>query len=99
MLVQMTESTKNILLREINRLKEQVEMNECDLNDGEAMKLIAALAHEPMTKEQVASYLKLPIATINNYISKSCLPAGRTRAGKEGKFWFRDEINDYLISY
>lgn len=95
----MTQSTKTILLREIKNLKAMLDNDTCKLTDGEAMKLIASIAHEPMTKQELAKYLNLPIGVINNHINKGYIPKGRKRMGKEELFWFRDEINDYLMNY
>lgn len=88
---------KQLLLHELRSAIDRVERDECAMTDGEAMKVIAALTHEAMSKEQVVNYLGWSRSKFDDYCARGLMPKGRKRVGWKELVWYKDEINDSLV--
>ena len=95
--MQMLTSIKTILIRELESTIEKVRKDELVCSEDEAMRLIASLAHEPMSKERVLVYLGWSRAKFDDYVHRGLMPKGRKRSGWKELCWYRDEINDCLM--
>lgn len=94
----MIDKIKNLLECELESVLSKLHRGELECTDEEAMRVIATLAHQPMSKEQVLVYLNWSRSKFDDYVAKGLMPKGRKRSGWKELCWYRDEINDSLIS-
>lgn len=89
---------KHLLINELRSAIDRLERDECGMTDTEAMQMLAMLTHEAMSKEQAISYLNWSRSKFDDYCARGLMPKGRKRSGFKELVWYKDEINDALVT-
>ena len=68
-----------------------------ELTENEAIEVLRACIHEPMSREQVCDYLNVNNDKFYKLISTGKIPQGRKRRGFKELYWYRDELDDAMF--
>lgn len=88
---------KNLLSKEVHKFLDKLDSDVVECNDDEAMNIIEAIAHEPMSKESVLIHTGFSRSKFDDYCRRGLFPKGRKRSGWKELCWYRDEINRALL--
>lgn len=72
----------------------KIEDGSCELSSSEAMDILNALSHEPLSKEKACVYLNISRSKFDELVRMGKLPKGRHALGFKELRWYKDEIND-----
>lgn len=70
-----------------------------ELTENEAIEVLRACIHEPMSREQVCDYLNVNNDKFYKLVSTGKIPQGRKRRGFKELYWYRDELDDAMCKY
>ena len=91
------QALKKIVVRYLREAADKIESGNCELSETEAMDILKAISHEPLSKEQACSYMNLSRSRFDELIREKKLPKGRKRRGFKELVWFKDELDRYKI--
>lgn len=63
-----------------------------ELTDEEAMRIFEAVAHKPISREEVKDMVNVSDNKLYELIDRKQIPAGRKRAKFKERYWYKDEI-------
>ena len=66
--------------------------NNCEMNEEQAIQMMALISHEPVSKEVASTELNMSRTKFNNLVDEGKLPKGRKRRGWKELVWYKDEI-------
>lgn len=81
----------NLLIDAGNKIK----AGTCEISENEALDILKTISHQPLSREEVCSKLKISNNKLYELIDKGKLPKGRKRRGFKELVWYLDEINEY----
>lgn len=84
---------EQLLSKQLRAIADKIDAGECNMTPQEAMDIMRAVCHEPMSKEQACTYLNVSRATFDNMVRDGRMPAGRKRQGMKELVWYRDELD------
>lgn len=70
----------------------KIKAGNCEVNDEQAVSMMALIAHEPISKEVASEELNMSRTKFNNMVDEGRLPKGRKRRGWKELVWYKDEI-------
>lgn len=85
--------TVSKLLRQI---ADKIDGGNCEIDEEQALHIMATISHEPMSKDSACSYLNISRSKFDSLVSEGKLPEGKKRRGFKEKIWFKDELSDIL---
>lgn len=91
----MQNTTKGLLVRALRLLADNIEANNTNITEEEAINLMSVVAHRAMSKEDCIIYLNVSRATFDNYVRDGFMPKGVKRRGWKELVWYEDEIIAY----
>jgi predicted DNA-binding transcriptional regulator AlpA len=90
------ENLKNILIRELEEVLHKLKTDTCELSEVEAMDILSAITHQPLSREEAYDYLNCSRATFENLMKAGKIPRGRKTKGRTGLVWYKDELDKVL---
>lgn len=85
--------TVSKLLRQI---ADKIDGGNCEIDEEQALHIMATIAHEPMSKDTACSYLNISRSKFDSLVAEGKLPEGKKRRGFKEKIWFKDELSNIL---
>lgn len=73
----------------------KIKAGTCEISENEALDILKTISHEPLSREQVCSELKISTNKFYDLISEGKLPQGKKRRGFKELVWYKDEIQNY----
>ena len=89
------ESLKNVLIRVLEETLHKIKTDTCELSEVEAMDIISAILHQPLSREEAYEYLNCSRTTFEKLMNSGKIPRGRKVKGR-GLVWYKDELNKVL---
>lgn len=71
---------------------DKIDSGNSELNEEQAVQIMAIIAHEPISKEEASNLLNISRTKFNNLIDEGKMPKGRKRRGLKELIWYKDEI-------
>ena len=81
-----------LLVKELRKAADKIEAGTCEMSTDEAMHLIEAMAHIPLSKEEACKFLNVSRPTFDLHVSLGNIPKGRKRTGFKELVWYKDEL-------
>lgn len=85
--------TVSKLLRQI---ADKIDGGNCEIDEEQALHIMATISHEPMSKDTACSYLNISRSKFDFLVAEGKLPEGKKRRGFKEKIWFKDELSNIL---
>lgn len=85
--------TVSKLLRQI---ADKIDGGNCEIDEEQALHIMATISHEPMSKDTACSYLNISRSKFDSLVAEGKLPEGKKRRGFKEKIWFKDELSNIL---
>lgn len=86
----------NIIVRSVVKIlrevADRIEGGNSEISERQAMDIMSVIAHEPLSKEQACSLLKISRSEFDKRIREGKLPKGRKRRGFKELLWYKDEL-------
>ncbi len=82
----------------IIKIGEKIKAGTSELTEDEAIAVLKACVHEPMSREQVCEYLNVSNGKFYELVTLGKIPAGRKRRGFKELYWYKDEIDDAVAN-
>ena len=73
---------------------DKIDAGNCEIDEQQAMDIMATISHEPLSKDQACSYLNMSRSRFDDLIRMKKLPKGRKRIGFKELVWFQDELDN-----
>ena len=85
---------KDAFTRLLRDTADKIDADNCEINEEQAIEIMKLIAHQPMSKEEVAIYLHMSTSRFDTLVREHKFPKGRKRLGFKEKVWFKDEIDE-----
>jgi len=82
-----------LLLKELKKIIDLIENNQCELEDDEAEELLNTISHRAITKAEACEYLNISRSRFDDYVAMNILPKGKKRKGSNELKWYKDELD------
>lgn len=83
---------KKYLVDYLREIADNIELNNSNLTEEEALDLLSNIAHIEMNKAEAADYLNLSVRTFDRRVATDQIPPGRHKIHHKEKVWYRDEL-------
>lgn len=71
---------------------DKIDAGNCEIDEQQAMDIMSAISHEPLSKDQACSYLNLSRSRFDDLVREGRIPKGRKRRGFKELLWYKDEL-------
>ena len=82
----------NLILTELDSLKDRIKSGNCNLSEEEAMDILKIVAHESLSKDQACSFLNVGKSKFAEMMEKGEIPRGRKLRGFNEHRWYKDKL-------
>lgn len=89
-------SIRSLVVKLLREAADKIEIGTSEISDSQAMDLVSAFTHVPMSKESACSYLNMSRSRFDDLIRMKKLPKGRKRIGFKELVWYQDELDDCI---
>jgi hypothetical protein len=80
----------------LRQIADKIDGGTCEIDEEQALHIMATIAHEPMSKDVACSYLNISRSKFDSLVAEGSLPKGKKRRGFKELVWFKDELSDIL---
>lgn len=87
---------KKLLIRSLRSLAKDIENDNCEITESEAMDILSVINHQPMSKDQACEYLNLSRSKFDDLVREGKIPKGRKVKGFKELRWYKDEIQKVI---
>jgi predicted DNA-binding transcriptional regulator AlpA len=87
---------KKTVSKLLRQIADKIDGGNCEIDEEQALHIMATIAHEPMSKATACSYLNISRSKFDSLVADGKLPKGRKRKGYKELVWFKDELSDIL---
>lgn len=71
---------------------DKIDAGNCEIDEQQAMDIMATISHEPLSKDQACSYLNMSRSKFDELVREGKLPKGRKKRGYKELRWYKDEL-------
>ena len=89
-------SIRSLVVKLLREAADKIEIGTSEISDSQAMDLVSAFAHVPMSKESACSYLNMSRSRFDDLVRAKLLPKGRKRIGFKELSWYKDELDSAI---
>lgn len=86
-------SIRSLVVKLLREAADKIEVGTSEISDSQAMDLVSAFAHVPMSKESACSYLNLSRSRFDELVRAKKLPKGKKEVGYKELSWYKDELD------
>lgn len=83
---------KRTVSKLLRQIADKIDGGTCELDEEQAMNIMATIGHEPLSKDAACSYLNISRSKFDSLVADGKLPKGKKRRGFKELCWFRDEL-------
>lgn len=83
---------KRTVSKLLRQIADKIDGGTCELDEEQAMNIMATIGHEPLSKDAACSYLNISRSKFDSLVADGKLPKGKKRRGFKELVWFRDEL-------
>lgn len=89
----MNTAMKSFFRASLKRAYEDLINGRCEVDDEQAMRILAVIAHRPISKDVACEeVLHWSRSKFDEYVAKELMPKGRKRRGWKELVWYEDEV-------
>lgn len=88
-------SIRSLVVKFLREAADKIEIGTSEISDSQAMDLVSAFTHVPMSKESACSYLNLSRSRFDELVRAGKLPKGKKEVGYKELRWYKDELDTY----
>lgn len=81
-----------LVVKELKALTKRIETDNCELTQEEALKILEAVANEPLSKEDACIYLNISRSKFDELVNKGLLPKGKKRRGFKELVFYKEDL-------
>ena len=83
---------KRTVSKLLRQIADKIDGGTCELDEEQAMNIMATIGHEPLSKDAACSYLNISRSKFDSLVADGKLPKGKKRRGFKELCWFKDEL-------
>lgn len=83
---------KRTVSKLLRQIADKIDGGTCELDEEQAMNIMATIGHEPLSKDASCSYLNISRSKFDSLVADGKLPKGKKRRGFKELVWFKDEL-------
>lgn len=83
---------KRTVSKLLRQIADKIDGGTCELDEEQAMNIMATIGHEPLSKDAACSYLNISRSKFDSLVADGKLPKGKKRRGFKELVWFKDEL-------
>lgn len=83
---------KRTVSKLLRQIADKIDGGTCELDEEQAMNIMATIGHEPLSKDAACSYLNISRSKFDALVADGKLPKGKKRRGFKELVWFKDEL-------
>ena len=83
---------KRTVSKLLRQIADKIDSGTCELDEEQAMNIMATIGHEPLSKDAACSYLNISRSKFDSLVADGKLPKGKKRRGFKELCWFKDEL-------
>lgn len=83
---------KRTVSKLLRQIADKIDGGTCELDEEQAMNIMATIGHEPLSKDAACSYLNISRSKFDSLVADNKLPKGKKRRGFKELVWFKDEL-------
>lgn len=83
---------KRTVSKLLRQIADKIDGGTCELDEEQAMNIMATIGHEPLSKDVACSYLNISRSKFDSLVADGKLPKGKKRRGFKELVWFKDEL-------
>lgn len=83
---------KRTVSKLLRQIADKIDGGTCELDEEQAMNIMATIGHEPLSKDTACSYLNISRSKFDSLVADGKLPKGKKRRGFKELVWFKDEL-------
>lgn len=84
---------KRYVTRLLRETADRIDAGNSEINEEQALRIMEAVAHNPMSKERSAIYLNMSTSRFDTLVREGRIPKGRKRVGFKELVWYQDELD------
>lgn len=82
-----------LLVRKLREVADKIESGILECSSEERQAFLDLISHEPVSKEEACSYIKLNRSRFDDYVRIGVIPPGRKRKWFKELVWYKDELD------
>ena len=83
---------KRTVSKLLRQIADKIDGGTCELDEEQAMNIMATLGHEPLSKDAACSYLNISRSKFDSLVADGKLPKGKKRRGFKELVFYKDEL-------
>lgn len=91
----MKDVVKRMLIKVLKDTQDKIENDTCGLDEEEIMSIVRTLTHVKLNIEKTCRHLNCSRPTLNRMIADGRIPKPYKELGGE-KYWYQDELDDFI---
>lgn len=88
------QTLKGSVIKLLETVLHNLKNDNSEMSEQEAMDIISAICHQPMSMDSACSYLNLHSSRFRDLVREGKIPKGRKRKGFKELVWYKDEIDE-----
>lgn len=83
---------KRTVSKLLRQIADKIDGGTCELDEEQAMNIMATIGHEPLSKDAACSYLNISRSKFDSLVADGKLPKGKKRRGFKELVFYKDEL-------
>lgn len=83
---------KRTVSKLLRQIADKIDGGTCELDEEQAMNIMATIGHEPLSKDAACSYLNISRSKFDSLVAEGKLPKGKKRRGFKELVFYKDEL-------
>lgn len=83
---------KRTVSKLLRQIADKIDGGTCELDEEQAMNIMATIGHGPLSKDAACSYLNISRSKFDSLVADGKLPKGKKRRGFKELVFYKDEL-------